>query len=377
MKNTFNQVKTMLEIMGGIAGVNKQQQAGAVSGGATNAPNKAGAVTGAGSTSAKPPLPPQKTSQYSTPAAYYESSDGGDSAYQAYLDAQKALGDHAPFKFSQADWFESVKDKIKQPDEFSYDLDKDAFYQQYADKHMEQARLAMADTMGQAAAMTGGYGNSYAQSVGQQAYNAQLDKLNDIAPDLYQAALERYKMGKEDMYAQYDLGASEYTREYGKYLDEYSRLLTDLGLAQENYALSQGGDDDIITWRPTGTLDSNENPVYMSSDGKNQAFGAGINPYTGEKHPDAEKGTFSNGYQPDNINGTKLKNTGMSTDITGANQPIWEANGKYWLWAGDGYVEVDISDMDVRETPNASNKKKTNSGTGGGPSGKYSANYVK
>ncbi len=376
MKNTFNQVKTMLEIMGGIAGVNKQQQAGAV-GSAANTPNKVGAATVAGSTSAKPPLPPQKMSQYNTPAASYEPADSGGSAYQAYLDAQKALGDHAPFKFSQADWFESVKDKIKQPNEFSYDLDKDAFYQQYADKYMEQARLAMADTMGQAAAMTGGYGNSYAQSVGQQAYNAQLDKLNDVAPDLYQAALERYKMGKEDMYDQYDLGASEYVREYGEYLDEYSRLLNDLGLAQENYALSQGGDDDVITWRPTGTLDSNGNPVYMSSDGKNQAFGDKINPYTGEKHPDAEYGTFSNGYQPDNINGTKLRSTGYEANIGGRSYPIYVAGGKEWVWVEELGEYVEPYYVDDEEKKSTTSKKKTNSGTGGGPSGKYSANYVK
>ena len=45
--------------------------------------------------------------------------------------------------------------------------------------------------------------------------------------------------------------------------------------------------------------------------------------------------------------GTKLKNSGMSTSITGKEQTIWEANGKYWLWRGDKnrYEEVDVSEL--------------------------------
>ena len=60
--------------------------------------------------------------------------------------------------------------KILNREKFSYDLNGDALYQQYKDQYMTQGKMAMMDTMGQAAALTGGYGNSYAQGVGQQAY---------------------------------------------------------------------------------------------------------------------------------------------------------------------------------------------------------------
>jgi hypothetical protein len=87
--------------------------------------------------------------------------------------------------------------------------------------------------------------------------------------------------------------------------------------------------------------------TFRNSDGKTMLFAPGINPYTGTKHKDAKYGTFSNGYQPNNIGGTKLKNSGMTTSVTGKSQTIWEANGKYWLWRGDEnrYVEVDVSDI--------------------------------
>ena len=42
----------------------------------------------------------------------------------------------------------------------------------------------MKDTMGQAAALTGGYGSSYAESSAQQQYDAYLQQLGDIVPEL-------------------------------------------------------------------------------------------------------------------------------------------------------------------------------------------------
>ena len=77
--------------------------------------------------------------------------------------------------------------------DFSYDLNGDALYQQYKDQYMLQGQQAMMDTMGQAAAMTGGYGNSYAQTVGQQAYNSHLQQLGSRIPELYSLALSKYQ----------------------------------------------------------------------------------------------------------------------------------------------------------------------------------------
>ena len=108
---------------------------------------------------------------------------------------------------------ENLYNQIKNRKDFKYDLDADALYQQYKDKYINQGRLAMEDTMGQAAALTGGYGNSYAQSVGQQAYNAQLDKLNDVIPELYQLAYDRYATEGQDLYNKYSLAADEHNRQ--------------------------------------------------------------------------------------------------------------------------------------------------------------------
>ena len=75
----------------------------------------------------------------------------------------------------------------------------------------------MRDTVGQAAALTGGYGSSYAESVGQQQYGAYLQKLSERIPELYQAAWERYRDEGDALRGQLEtasgLARAEYDRE--------------------------------------------------------------------------------------------------------------------------------------------------------------------
>ena len=118
-------------------------------------------------------------------------------------------------------------DKILNREKFSYDLNGDALYQQYKDKYIQQGKMAMGDAIGQASAMTGGYGNSYAQSVGQQAYQAQLQNLNDIVPELYQMALDQYNVEGQDLYNQYAMLGSLDDRDYGRHRDEVADYLTE------------------------------------------------------------------------------------------------------------------------------------------------------
>lgn len=116
--------------------------------------------------------------------------------------------------------------KLLNREKFSYDLNGDALYQQYKDKYIQQGKLAMDDAIGQASAMTGGYGNSYAQSVGQQAYQAQLDNLNDMVPEFYQMALDKYNMEGQGLYNQYDMLVEQDNLEYDRYRDEISDWLS-------------------------------------------------------------------------------------------------------------------------------------------------------
>lgn len=108
-------------------------------------------------------------------------------------------------------------------EDFSYDPSADALYQQYKDRYTAAGRLAMEDTMGKAAAMTGGYGNSYAQTAGQQAYQGYLQQLNDRVPELYQLAYNKYADEQDEAYQKYAALSAERERAYNRYQDTLDR----------------------------------------------------------------------------------------------------------------------------------------------------------
>lgn len=91
---------------------------------------------------------------------------------------------------------------------FNYDVESDPLYKQMADRYTQMGKTAMQDTMGQAAALTGGYGNSYAQEVGQQAYQQYLTALNDQIPTLYTQAHDQWAGDFDRLLQLYELTAA-------------------------------------------------------------------------------------------------------------------------------------------------------------------------
>ena len=138
----------------------------------------------------------------------------------------------------QSAWQTQLDDTIKKilnREKFSYDLNGDALYQQYKGQYMAQGQQAMMDTMGQAQAMTGGYGNSYAQTAGQQTYQGYLQQLNDKVPELYQLALDKYQMEGQDLINQYSMLGAQEELDYGRYRDQMSDYNTELNRLQNQY----------------------------------------------------------------------------------------------------------------------------------------------
>ena len=90
---------------------------------------------------------------------------------------------------------------------FSYDPRSDPLYASYADRYAQNGRMAMRDSMGQAAALTGGYGSSYSAAVGQQEYDRYMTALTDAMPQLYDRAYQRYSDEGEALLNAYRLTA--------------------------------------------------------------------------------------------------------------------------------------------------------------------------
>lgn len=81
---------------------------------------------------------------------------GSVQAAQAYLEQVKASKPGA-YQSRWDDELTSLYDQIRNRKKFSYDMGTDPLYQQYREQYQRLGRLAMQDTMGQAAALTGGY----------------------------------------------------------------------------------------------------------------------------------------------------------------------------------------------------------------------------
>ena len=153
----------------------------------------------------------------------YETSD----YYSKYLPENRYTYDPGKNDAYQRanDQATAIYDKIMNRGEFSYDVNKDKLYQQYRDLYAQMGRGAMEDTMGQAAALTGGYGSTYSQNAGQQAYNSYLQKLNEVVPELYNAAYNRYNQEGQNLMNLYTMARSNadsaYERDYNQW---YNRL---------------------------------------------------------------------------------------------------------------------------------------------------------
>ena len=157
----------------------------------------------------------------------YKESDDVVALGKKASDAESAVAGYGDFNFSKQGEYDTILDQYKNRKDFTYDFNADALYQQYKDKYISQGKMAMADAMGQASAMTGGYGNSYAATVGNQAYQAQLQNLNDVIPELYQLAYDKYNQEGQDMLNKAALLGEERNFEYGKWGDGYNMVMND------------------------------------------------------------------------------------------------------------------------------------------------------
>lgn len=187
-----------------------------------------GALTGGNTTTT-----PEKA-EPTAPAWEYKPYEPSDTVKQADALLQQLMA-NKPGDY-QSTWEGQLQDTIAQilnREKLSYDLNEDALYQQYADQYKTQGKLAMMDAMGQAAAMTGGYGSSFAQTAGQQAYQSYLQQLNDVVPELYGMALDQHNQETQNLYNQAGLMAQMEDQDYSRYMDQLSNYYTELGIAQD------------------------------------------------------------------------------------------------------------------------------------------------
>ena len=118
---------------------------------------------------------------------------------------------------------------------FSYDPQRDGAYQTYAGLYQRAGQQAMADTLGQAAALTGGYDSTYAQTAAQQSYNGYLQQLAALIPQLEQQALQRHQAEGEALQDKYQAALEGQTQEKAAWEAAYESWLAEFERAAEGY----------------------------------------------------------------------------------------------------------------------------------------------
>lgn len=191
----------------------------------TNVKGELGKNAGQATTTAQKATAGQKLNNGYNPA--------NNAAYKNAMSALEAAKQNTPtYKNSYESQLQDLYKQITNRDDFSYNVNEDAMYQQYKDLYQQQGKLAMMDTMGQAAALTGGYGSSYGQSVGQQQYNAYLQNLNDVVPELYGMAYQQYQDKGAALQNQYSMLGQMADDEYAKYQDSMDRYWQNINYLQ-------------------------------------------------------------------------------------------------------------------------------------------------
>lgn len=150
----------------------------------------------------------------------------------ALLSAEKNLENWenrnpSEYKSKYSEEIERILESILNREEFDYKASADPLYEQYKELYMQNGKKAMMDAVGNSASLTGGYGNSYAQTAGTLAYEDYLTQLNDIALDLRDRAYEEYKEEGDKLVEDVTLLRSLDGDDYEKYLAELERYYDD------------------------------------------------------------------------------------------------------------------------------------------------------
>ena len=199
------------------------------------------------------------------------------------------------YKSQYADQMAAGLNSIVNRKEFSYDPLKDANYQSMAKLYQKQGRQASQNAMGDAAALNGGFGSSFALTASQQAQNDYNQMLASQLPALQQAAYDKY-LGQHEL----NLTALEALRaadasDYAKYRDTVADNQWKYGADYQAYR-DEVGDTQWQTQYDRGVFESDRGFSYQQQRDK-VADDQWAKEYALSKNSAARSGSSSsNGY---------------------------------------------------------------------------------
>jgi hypothetical protein len=152
---------------------------------------------------------------------------------------------------------DNLMNQITNRKPFSYDFNADPMYQQYKDQYTTLGKQASMNAATNASNLSGGYANSYAVTAAAQANQQYLTELNNVIPQLMEAAQNRYDKETENLYNQFNMYGQQEDRNYGKYRDTVADYQANRSYTADQLARSQANDQ----WNNTFNYNQYRNAV--------------------------------------------------------------------------------------------------------------------
>lgn len=166
---------------------------------------------------------------------YTGGGDGGSFHLDAMSPNDYTYGSAPEYTNRYDGTIQGLLNQVVNRPEFSYNPDTDPLASAYKKQYAREGQRATQDTLGAAAAATGGLPSSYAVSAAGQAGNYYASQMADKIPELYQLAYNKYVSDHSMKLS--DLGAvqSAEQADYNKYLNQLNQYNTDRNFGYGRY----------------------------------------------------------------------------------------------------------------------------------------------
>lgn len=124
----------------------------------------------------------------------------------------------------------------------TYDFNTDPVYKDYKKQFSELGAIGAQNAISDTNAMSGGMGSTYANAVAGQQNQQYMATMNNVIPQLYQAAMNKYDAEQNALKSEFGMLSQEESNAYGRYRDQVSDADADRNYYYGKYADSLKND---------------------------------------------------------------------------------------------------------------------------------------
>lgn len=156
---------------------------------------------------------------YYTAARDYIDSRNSYNGYMGGSSAQRTTSAASSYTDPYADRLESALERLEAREPFSYNPEDDPAYQAYRTAYRREGDRAAKNSLGDAAALTGGQASTAAVVAASQARDTYNSKLGDVVPQLYEMAWQMYQGEQNSLLSEIETLANLSASAYAQNLD--------------------------------------------------------------------------------------------------------------------------------------------------------------